>query len=71
MLRIAIVVLLLGILATLGVSLLYLFKDYGTKPRAMTLLGVRLLLAATLLILIIWGLWTGELQLNAPWQGKY
>ena len=65
--RIAIVVILLALLLSLGSGLLFLFKDRGRTRRTVHSLGLRLVLAGILMALVGYGLATGGLQLRAPW----
>lgn len=72
MLKIIIIVLLLGVIASLFSGLVFLFKDSDRSDSKRTLyaLGVRISLAAMLLGTIFYGFYTGELRLgtNAPWH---
>ena len=72
MLKIIIIVLLLGVIASLFSGLVFLFKDSDRSDSKRTLyaLGVRISLAAMLLGTIFYGFQTGELRLgtNAPWH---
>lgn len=67
-----IVVLLAGVVISLFSGLVFLFKDSDVPDSRRTLyaLGLRITLAALLLVVIFYGLYTGELGLNAPWHGK-
>ena len=72
MLKILIVILLIGVIASLISGLTFLFKD-ADKPdsrRLLHSLGVRIALAAALLLTICYGIYSGELRLgtNAPWH---
>ncbi|MGE0625078.1 MAG: twin transmembrane helix small protein [Pseudomonadales bacterium] len=72
-LKVIIVVLLIGVVASLMSGLFFLFKD-SDKPdsrRTLHALGVRITLAAALLGTIFYGLYTGQLRMgtNAPWHG--
>ncbi len=74
MLKIIIVILLVGVLASLVSGLAFLFKDSdlpGSK-RALRSLGVRVTLAAALLATILYGFMTGELKMgqSAPWHDR-
>ncbi len=72
MLKAIIVILLIGVLISLFSGLGFLFKDSditGSK-RALIALGIRITLAGTLLAVTGYGLYSGELQLNAPWHGR-
>jgi hypothetical protein len=72
LLKVIIIVLLLGVIASLFSGLVFLFKDSGRSDSKRTLyaLGVRISLAAMLLATIFYGFYTGELRLgtNAPWH---
>jgi hypothetical protein len=74
LLKAIIIVLLIGVIASLGSGLFFLFKDSDRPDSRRTLhaLGVRVTLAAALLATIFYGLSTGQLRLgtNAPWHGK-
>ena len=72
MLKAIIVILLIGVLISLFSGLGFLFKDSditGSK-RTLIALGIRITLAGTLLAVTGYGLYSGELQLNAPWHGR-
>ena len=71
MLKIVIVLLLLGLIASLGSGFYYLMVDQGDKTKRRTLhsLGVRVSLAATLLAVVIYGVATGQLGHRTPWDG--
>ena len=62
-----IVILFIAILISLGASVVMLLKDQGSRDRARKLLGIRITLAALLLICVSYGLWTCQLTLSAPW----
>ncbi len=72
MLKIIIIVLLLGVIASLFSGLVFLFKDSDRTDSKRTLyaLGIRVSLAAMLLGTIFYGFQTGELRLGtkAPWH---
>jgi hypothetical protein len=69
-LKITIVVLFVAVLASLSSGLLFLLKDMETSKSKRTLyaLGIRITLAATLLALIGYGIYTGQLASTAPWD---
>ena len=72
MLKAIIVILLIGVLISLFSGLGFLFNDSditGSK-RTLIALGFRITLAGTLLAVTGYGLYSGELQLNAPWHGR-
>ena len=70
MLKAAIVVLMLALVASLGSSFYFLMLDQGDKDKRRTLnsLGVRLAIAATLMALIIYGLASRRLGHLNPWD---
>ncbi len=73
-LKVIIIILLVGVVASLVSGLVFLFKDSG-KPQSRRLLhslGVRITLAAALVGTIFYGLYTGQLSMgtNAPWHGQ-
>jgi hypothetical protein len=47
----------------------FFFKDQGSTKRTLYALGVRITLAVLLMITITYGIFSGQLQLNAPWHG--
>jgi len=70
LLKAAIVILLLALVASLGSGFYFLMLDQGdkTKRRTMHSLGVRVTLAAALLALITYGVATGQLGHSNPWD---
>lgn len=68
MLKVVIVLLLLAIVISLGSGAVFFFKDQGESKRTLYALGVRVTLAVLLVSCIVWGLMSGQLTLNAPWQ---
>lgn len=70
MLKTAIVLLMLALLASLGSGFYYLMVDQGDKGKRRTLhsLGVRLALALALVGLIVYGVATGQLGHRNPWD---
>ena len=69
-LKVVIVVLLFGVVASLFSGLVFLFKDSdkaGSK-RTLYALGVRSTLAIALVATVSYGIYTGELGMNAPWH---
>lgn len=68
-LKIAIVVLFLAVVASLSSGLYFLMKDVGS-PRKRTLyaLGLRASLAALLVAAIVYGFASGQLTSTAPWD---
>ena len=70
MLKAAIVLLLLALVASLGSGFYFLMIDQGDKDKRRTFhsLGVRLALAASLMAIIIYGVATGQLGHRNPWD---
>ncbi len=72
LLKVIIVVLLIGVIASLFSGLVFLFKDSDRQDSKRTLyaLGVRITFAAALLLTVFYGLYTGQLKLgaHAPWH---
>lgn len=66
MLKVLIVLVLVGIIASLASSFFFLMKDDGDSHRAVNGLVVRVSLSALLIILIGVAVMTGNLNLNAP-----
>ncbi|HLV77618.1 MAG TPA: twin transmembrane helix small protein [Marinobacter sp.] len=64
MLKTAIVVLLLAVLASLFSGLFFLIRDGGKTRRVVNSLAVRVTLSVLLLALILISVWTGALSLN-------
>ena len=70
MLKAAIVLLMLALVASLGSGFYFLMMDQGDKNKRRTFhsLGVRLGLAASLMGLIIYGVASGQLGNRTPWD---
>jgi hypothetical protein len=70
LLKAAIVILMLALVASLGSGFYYLMLDQGSKQKRRTFhsLGVRLGIAATLMALIAYGVATGKLGHVSPWD---
>ena len=72
MLKFVIIALLVGVLVSLFGGLAFLFKDSERTDsrRTLYLLGIRITLAAALLLTIAYGFYTGQLRMgvNAPWH---
>lgn len=64
MLKVLIGILLLGTLISLFSGLVFLVKDDSSRHRTVNALAVRITLSTLLVLLVIWGLWTGELGLR-------
>lgn len=69
-LKLLIVIVFLALLVSLSSGLIFLFRDRGTTDSRRTWysLTVRLSLAALLMGLVIYGLYTGQLRSHAPWD---
>jgi hypothetical protein len=70
LLRAIILILLIGVIVSLFSGLTFLFKDGSDADSRRTLyaLGIRVTLAGALLVVIFYGLYTGEIGLSAPWH---
>lgn len=69
-LKIIVVLLFIGVLASLSSGLIFLLKDMNVpdSKRTVYALGVRITLAASLLGVIIYGVYSGQLGSTAPWD---
>ena len=70
MLKTLIVLLMIALIASLASGLVFLMSDQGNpdKKRLFASLGVRLGLGACLLLVILYGVITGELGHQNPWD---
>ena len=70
MLKAAIIILMLALVASLGSGFYYLMIDQGDKNKRRTFhsLGVRLALASALILVIIYGVASGQLGNRNPWD---
>lgn len=70
MLKVLIFLVMIAMVISLFSGLVFLFKDSNRPDSKRTLyaLGIRVSLAITLLLLIGYGLYTGELGVHAPWH---
>ena len=68
--KIIIVVLFIAVLISLFSSLTFLLKDIevSDSKRALYALGIRIVLAGSLLAVIAYGIQTGQLVNTAPWD---
>ncbi len=71
-LKIIIVILFLAVLGSLSSGLIFLLKDMGASDKKRTLyaLGIRISLAALLLLSILYGFYSGLLTSTAPWDSR-
>ncbi|XOV86232.1 MAG: DUF2909 family protein [Pseudomonadota bacterium] len=68
-LKILIVVLFIANLGALGTALYTLLVDQGRGgKRTANLLLVRVSLAALLLVVVAFGVWSGQLGVSSPWH---
>ena len=70
LLKTIIILLLLGILISLGSGLVFLFKDVGGSRRTLHSLGLRITLAIALMATTVYGFLSGQLQVGAPWDAR-
>ena len=70
MLKTVIVILMIALVASLASGLVFLMSDQGNpqKKRLFTSLGVRLGIGACLLLVILYGVMTGQLGHQNPWD---
>jgi hypothetical protein len=65
-----IVLLFIGNIIALGTAFVTLMQDQGgASKRTANWLLVRVGLAILLLVAVVYGLWTGDLGMSAPWYG--
>ncbi|EZQ18008.1 hypothetical protein CF98_25235 [Halopseudomonas bauzanensis] len=64
--KIIIVLLLAAIVISLFSGALFL-RDADSGDRLLSALTVRISLTVVVMLLIAWGLWSGQLQWGAPW----
>jgi uncharacterized protein YneF (UPF0154 family) len=68
MIKILIIVLFLLALAGLACGFLFLLKDPKDSTRLLTSLKFRVGFCLLLILVLVYGFWSGELISNAPWQ---
>ena len=70
LLKFLIVVLLLALFASLGSGFYFLMKDQGdpAQRRLVHSLGVRIAIAVSLMLLLVYGVASGQLRSRAPWE---
>ena len=70
MLKTLIMFVVVLLLISLGASLVFLLLDQGktNSKRTVYALGARVTFAVILILLVIYGLYTGELGNSVPWQ---
>ena len=71
LLKMLVVILFIGVIASLTSGLVFLLKDIQSPTkRTLYALGIRITLASLLLGTIFYGLYTGQLGSGAPWDKK-
>lgn len=70
-LKVIIIVLFIMLVISLMTSFAFLIKDQGTTMRTWNSLTVRVVLVVLLLGFVFYGVFTGELGSNAPWDARY
>ena len=69
LLKVIIVLLFIGVLISLSSALVFLMKDIGNaRKRTLYALGIRVTLAIALIAAIAWGIYSGQLGSQAPWD---
>jgi hypothetical protein len=68
MLKSIIVFLLIAIVISLVTGFVFFYKDKGRSKRVMYALGVRVTLAIILMICVFYGLSTGQIAFQTPWN---
>jgi len=73
MIKLVIVLLTLAMIFSLTSGFVFLIKDAGDggKKRTLYALGIRVTIAFLLVATITWAAYTGQIQIGAPWSGKY
>ena len=69
-LKIIILILLAALLVSLGSGLFFLLKDRGKGRRTVNSLGMRITLAVLLMLTVSYGIFSGQLTINAPWEAR-
>ncbi|WP_347330156.1 DUF2909 domain-containing protein [Marinimicrobium locisalis] len=71
-LKITILILFLGVLASLTSGLRFLLKDSGVPESKRTLyaLGIRITLATLMMLCVFYGFYSGILSSSAPWDAR-
>ncbi len=70
-LKVVIMILFVALVISLFSGLFFLLKDQGKTMRTWNSLGVRLILATLLMGFLFYGVYTGQLGSNAPWDQRY
>jgi nucleoside recognition membrane protein YjiH len=70
-LKVVIVILFVALVVSLLTGFAFLIKDQGTKMRLWNSLAIRVVLVVLLLGCVFYGVFTGQLGSNAPWDARY
>jgi len=69
LLKVIIIILFIGVIASLFGGLNFLVKDMGnSKKRLLYALGIRIGLASLLSACVVYGTYSGQLNSTAPWD---
>ena len=69
LLKVIIIILFIGVIASLFGGLNFLVKDMGnSKKRLLYALGIRIGLASLLIACVVYGTYSGQLNSTAPWD---
>lgn len=69
LLKVIIIILFIGVIASLFGGLNFLVKDMGNaNKRVLYALGIRIGLAALLIACVVYGTYSGQLNSTAPWD---
>jgi hypothetical protein len=68
--KFVVVLLFIALVASLFSGYVFLLKDKGTSYRTWHSLTVRLILAVLLMGFLIYGVYTGQLGSQAPWDAQ-
>ena len=66
--KVVIVLLFIALLVSLFSGYVFLMKDQGTTRRTWNSMTVRLILAVLLVGVLVYGIYTGRLTSQAPWD---
>ncbi|MDA8694074.1 MAG: DUF2909 domain-containing protein [Pseudomonadales bacterium] len=70
LIKVIIVILLIGLVISLASGLVFLFKDVGSTRRTLNSLGIRIALAVALMGTTVYGFFSGQLGVGAPWDAR-
>lgn len=68
--KVIIVLLVIALLVSLASGFYFLMVDQGDKNKRRTLhsLGVRVTIAVSLMATVVYGVWSGQIRSQAPWE---